>query len=155
MNDFDDENGDCTEKLDLIDNMLSNFETLGNFFFLSKSIFRILYFLIKDSDDENTEETPKALDERTYEPLHKNVPNQIQSPLLSDSTNRSRSFLNQPSSLLKLKRSQSFQTKQANCSTPKFAIGKELEFLNILYNDGSLNDSQIEQDLNDSKTSGT
>jgi hypothetical protein len=43
----------------------------------------------------------------------------------------------------KLKRSKSFYTP-ANCSTPKLCLSKELEFLNILYNEGSLNDSQTE-----------
>ncbi len=30
-------------------------------------------------------------------------------------------------------------------------LNKELEFLNILYNDGSLNDSQLEVDIDESK----
>ena len=46
-------------------------------------------------------------------------------------------------SSFKLKRSKSFYTP-GKCSTPKLCLSKELEFLNILYNEGSLNDSQME-----------
>lgn len=72
------------------------------------------------------------------------------SPLLTNVTNTSRLTHLQPNTSLKLKRSQSFQNTPSKCSTPKFILKNEFEFLNLLYDEGSLNDSQMEMgDSND------
>ncbi len=119
----------CLGKLDLIDNMLSSLETSNNPGYHERRIQLYSTFdFPSDLDQANDSPRPTAqLKKHTIQKI-----DQIE-----------------PSTLLRLKRSKSLRSvSPSECSTPKLVLNKEFEFLDLLYKDGSLNDSQIDTGLN-------